>query len=109
MGEEPKDGAEVVWHESLSDKEGEALTALLNEKFGTLTCEACGHEEWTVNPSLATPEFIAVDFVGKQFGITGEQLHPCAVIHCTNCGNTKLHSLRHMGFDLFAARDAADG
>ncbi|MBM0169665.1 hypothetical protein [Altererythrobacter sp. C41] len=97
------------WERHLSAKEGQALTEFLREKIGEHPCEMCGHAGWSVNPSLASPLLLSIDFENRQVGAPMTDLHPCAMIHCAHCGNTKLHSLHHLGFDIFAARDTENG
>lgn len=89
--------------EHMPDHVGQALVELLGAKFGDRGCEMCGADKWTVNPSLATPGLVSADYDELAFGSTAARVHPCAMVHCTDCGNTKLLSLHHLGFDLVKA------
>ena len=55
-------------------------------------CSACGKNEWGVTPDPSSVPVI--DSSGKA---TQEYLAIASVV-CTNCGNTRLHSLKALGF-----------
>lgn len=82
----------------LTDEQGQRLVDLLNEKISNLRCELCDSIDFTINPHLASPQFITLNKDGGT-ELDWSVSHPCAVAHCTNCGNTKFHSLKMLGFD----------
>lgn len=102
--EDSKGDGEPLDSGRLSSEQGQRLVDLLNEKIPDLKCELCGSTEFTVNPHLASPIFVTMDADGNT-----EQdwrvSHPCALTHCTGCGNTKFHSLRMLNFNPHAGED----
>lgn len=90
----------------LTTSQGEELAKLLNEKAPKVRCEVCGGGEFVLNPFLASPRFIAIEPDGLT-AIDYSASHPCIVAHCSDCGNTKFHSLHFLGYDLEEGK--ADG
>lgn len=88
--------------ELITPEVGQRLTAILQQKIGESPCEMCGNKRWLVASNFVSPALLSVDFRGNQFGTLMAKLHPCAMVQCSNCGNTKLHSLHYLGFDVFA-------
>lgn len=88
----------------LNQKQRDDLTTVITKKVTPRPCEFCGNAEWSLNEALATPAFLKMgerpDIFVQELGI----VHPCAVLQCTNCGNTKLLSLRALQFDPWAPK-----
>ena len=62
-----------------------------DEAFPDFRCEVCGTQDWGVNTSLATPTFVKYD--GDDAVYAHDVTHPCFVLHCTTCGNSKFFSV----------------
>lgn len=78
------------------DERREVLEAV-NGKVKDLKCEACGSNNFSINTSLASPLLLYPSPSGIEVNL--QQSHPCALVHCVVCGNTKLFSLGILGID----------
>lgn len=89
----------------LNEAQRAALIKRLTEVLADAKCEVCGHDVWSVNPRVVSPLMLALTDEGPHYVQADlEVAHPCALLHCTKCGNLKFFSMAAIGFDPTAER-----
>lgn len=76
------------------------ILGAIKARVGDARCEMCGHTNWTLNTALVSPQFVSWPHKGKSIGIDFARVHPCVMLHCGNCGNSKMHSLHYLGVHI---------
>lgn len=74
----------------LTDDEKEEIILAIERRKGLGPCAACGHKNFRIVDRIAR---ISV----APPGVLDGPSMPCAVIVCTNCGNSRFHALHVLG------------
>ena len=89
-----------------SKTERDLILKTLGEKNIKGPCELCGNPSWTLSNFLISPFPLARMGDGTvSFPLGGAQSHPSILIHCTNCGNTKMLNLGILGLTYLLKSD----
>ena len=75
----------------LSQSEKNRIVSYLDRIAPELRCEVCGQDNWAINDTLASPLMVRGD--QNKSSTIPSKAHPCAMLHCLVCGNTKFFSM----------------
>lgn len=80
------------------DQRRRLLELILSKASPQKGCEWCGGS-WGINARPGSPILLTAATNRLEMKADFATLHPCAILHCRTCGNTKLFSLGTLGFD----------
>lgn len=93
---------------ALTEFERGKITQALGERVPQPpNCDFCGKNVWALNNRLVTPLMVFIDPEAEQLTQDLSVMHPCVLLQCTHCGNSKFLSLNLLGVgDLSDGEDA---
>lgn len=85
---------------ALSFEQRQRIMQLISEAASGLKgCEVCNSNLWSLNERIVSPALL--EPIGAYLHPDYTRIHPCALMQCTRCGNSKYLSLTILKFDPF--------
>lgn len=87
----------------LDQAERDLVVARLGERGAPRNCDLCGVNQWVVGNGLVAPTPVRRTRNGVRLNLE-DAIAVSALLHCKNCGNTKLLNINLLGLSSFVER-----